>query len=405
MTEPISKTLCVLLVAVVVCFAPTQAQNAPDKPDTKTEAPKRNPKATAPDKQPSTGPGSSDYAHKSVTVTERGARSEKYWLFLPAEPAPKKSLPVIAFIHGFGALKPANYRAWIDHMTKRGNAVIYPIYQEHTFVPPKDFAKNSAASINDAIEYMKSDECKIKPDTEKFAIAGHSAGGMTTGNLGADWETLKLPEPKALMPVQPGRAFSYNSKAQAKGLIPLSDFANIPEDCLLLSVYGDSDWVVGSWCAKTIFKDATNVKAENKNLVKVVSDDYGKHPIVADHRTPGAPVGTADVLDWYGYWKLFDALTDAAFYGKNRDYALGDTAKQKSLGEWSDGHKVLEMKVTLGKDAATVDPMDGYIPIFKRNGERNPNATPKDDGESKPKEEPKEPEPRSKDDEEEEADF
>jgi hypothetical protein len=47
--------------------------------------------------------------------------------------------------------------------------------------------------------------------------------------------------------------------------------------------------------------------------------------------------GGVDVYDYNGYWKLFDGLTDAAFYGKNRQYALGNTPEQTSLGNWSDG--------------------------------------------------------------------
>jgi hypothetical protein len=33
-----------------------------------------------------------------------------------------------------------------------------------------------------------------------------------------------------------------------------------------------------------------------------------------------------NALDFYGIWKLFNALCDAAFYGKNREYALGQHA-------------------------------------------------------------------------------
>jgi hypothetical protein len=53
-----------------------------------------------------------------------------------------------------------------------------------------------------------------------------------------------------------------------------------------------------------------------------------------------------NALDYYGTWKLFDALCDAAFFGKNREYALGNTAKQRFMGIWSDGTPVKELKVT-----------------------------------------------------------
>ncbi len=53
-----------------------------------------------------------------------------------------------------------------------------------------------------------------------------------------------------------------------------------------------------------------------------------------------------NALDFYGTWKLLDALTDAAFNGKNREYALGNTPQQRFMGLWSDGVPVKELKVT-----------------------------------------------------------
>jgi len=53
-----------------------------------------------------------------------------------------------------------------------------------------------------------------------------------------------------------------------------------------------------------------------------------------------------NALDFYGTWKLFDGLCDAAFYGKNREYALGNTPQQRFMGVWSDGVAVKELKIT-----------------------------------------------------------
>jgi hypothetical protein len=56
-------------------------------------------------------------------------------------------------------------------------------------------------------------------------------------------------------------------------------------------------------------------------------------------------VDSINAQDYYGYWRLFDALCDAAFYGKNREYALGNTEKQRFMGKWSDGKPVKELQV------------------------------------------------------------
>jgi hypothetical protein len=55
---------------------------------------------------------------------------------------------------------------------------------------------------------------------------------------------------------------------------------------------------------------------------------------------------TVDAIDYYCYWKLFDGLIEAAFYGKNRAYALGDTPQQRFMGIFSDGKPVTELIVT-----------------------------------------------------------
>jgi hypothetical protein len=190
---------------------------------------------------------------------------------------------------------------------------------------------------------------------------------MTTGNLAASCEELGLPKPLAAMPVQPGRAFGYDQQRD-NGMIDCGDFSKIPRETLLLCVYGDSDNTVGNYCATKIFSEATNVPAENKNLVEVCSDVRSKPKMVCTHQTPGGiRTGGVDVFDWFGYWKLFDGLCDAAFKGKNREYALGNKEQQRFMGKCSDGSAFAEMKVTLGDakiDAETVE----YSPAFNSNG-------------------------------------
>ena len=62
--------------------------------------------------------------------------------------------------------------------------------------------------------------------------------------------------------------------------------------------------------------------------------------------TKNQPRRTVDALDYYGFWKLFDGLCNAAFYGKEIKYALGNTPEQRFMGRWSDGTPVKELVVT-----------------------------------------------------------
>lgn len=400
------KKLATLLLAALILPALALNTAAQDKTEAKEDKwPDTNAEAILPEAQPEEGPGGSDYAHEEVEVYEALEAGERYWLYTPAKPVPKTA-PVVVFVHGYNALKPEGYEAWLQHLAKRGNIVIYPQYQAHGFDPAQNWCPNIATSVLNAFEYLEGDEKRVQPDKENFAIAGHSAGGVTTANLAADYENLKLPKPKVAMPIQPGRAFNYKNKGQKSSmLIPFNDFTKIPEDCLLLSVFSDSDTTVGAWCAKHFFAEATNVKAENKNLVEFVSCDYCGEPAVASHYIPACPAdlsaGGVDHFDWHGTWKLLDGLTDAAFYGKNRKYALGDTPEQKFMGKCSDGRPHDELKVWTGDEMVDPDAVE-YEPVYDRNGKR---IAPEEKPEEKKAEPKKEKAPNKsgrKDDDEEE---
>jgi hypothetical protein len=98
-----------------------------------------------------------------------------------------------------------------------------------------------------------------------------------------------------------------------------------------------------------IFQGTPQISAENKNYIIVHTDRHGTPELVADHRAPIASSlwpHSVNALDYYAFWKLFDALTDAAFYGKNREFAIGNTPQQRFMGRWSDGTPVRELTVT-----------------------------------------------------------
>jgi hypothetical protein len=184
---------------------------------------------------------------------------------------------------------------------------------------------------------------------------------------------VKLPRVRAVMSVEPGITESPVNFA-------LADLKKLPADTLLLALAGDQDSLVRDNDAKRIYYESTRIPAANKDFITLVSDTHGTPALLASHRAPtaldktydsgeglsGTPAGTADpigdapqvkrrvrpetmqvnALDYYGTWKLFDALCDAAFTGKNREYALGNTPQQRFMGRWSDGVPVKELKVT-----------------------------------------------------------
>lgn len=333
----------------------------------------------APPSQPASGPGGKQYAHTSVTKNRYGKGGQEYWIFEPDAPKPATA-PVVVFLHGWGGMNPMYYGAWIDHLVKRGDIVIYPRYQASLLTSIQEFTPNTLTAIKGAIERLQTEPGHVKPDLNKFATVGHSMGALLAASVAALASESGLPRVTAVMSVEPGIT-------EAPISFPLADLKKLPAETLLLAVAGDQDTLVGTSDAKRIYKESTRVPASNKDYVMMVSDSRGTPELQASHRAPtaynndydsgegigGGPAETSDragglptrrvdgpqvrgrerietmmvnALDFYGTWKLFDGLCDAAFYGKNREYALGNTPQQRFMGVWSDGVPVKELKIT-----------------------------------------------------------
>jgi hypothetical protein len=98
---------------------------------------------------------------------------------------------------------------------------------------------------------------------------------------------------------------------------------------------------VGKSAASLIWQNTAQIPAANKNYLEFDTDNYGTPGLVADH-------GLAtrhNAFNFYGTWKLYDALESCSIEGKWCEVALGNTPQQRSLGSWSDGTPVKEITV------------------------------------------------------------
>jgi len=311
----------------------------------------------APPAQPITGPGGGQYPFGEIIEHSYGEGADHFWIFEPADPTPK-SAPVIVFCHGWGAISPNIYGAWIRHLVRRGNIVIYPQYQEVMFAPLLSYTAHSLSGEKAAFAELESGK-HVTPQLDHVAVVGHSLGGAIAPNLAAVASSENLPVPKAICCVEPA---NHNTIMPAIE-IPLVDDSKIPADTLVQIIVGDRDEVARQDTAQKIFYRLSQIPAKRKNYILLVSDDHGSPPLLANHAVPVAletvdgsiqsqndlrerwKARTADAMDFYGIWKLFDGLTDAAFYDKNIQYALGNTPEQRYMGKWSDGTAVKELKV------------------------------------------------------------
>ncbi len=318
MTGLFTKFVAVIILTSLVSCAHTQVRQAG---------------IASPPSQPEEGPGGKEYRHEKVIESSSGWGGEQYWLFEPDCPKPEKA-PVVVFNHGWAGMLPRFYRRWIEHIVKRGNIVIFPRYQRSILTPSERFTPNMVAAVKAALEELQSSG-HVKPDLDRIAAVGHSMGGALSANLAAVAGREDLPQFKAVMCVEPGMGPRD----------VLEDFSEISAGTLMLGVLGEDDSYVTEEMARRILTGAVQVKREDKNLITVLTDNHGKPALSADHFAPTDR--NLNALSWYGFWKWFDALCDAAFYGKNREYALGDTPEQRFMGRWSDGKPVKEASVRI----------------------------------------------------------
>ena len=301
--------------------------------------------------QPPTGPGSATYQHDSVLFYNYAEQADGFWLFEPALPTPK-STNLIVFLHGYGGYNPMIYGQWIKHLVRQGNTVIYPRYQKNVFSPkPKKFSKNVITGIKDALAIIDSTTQHIPVNKEGLCLVGHSYGGILSAEITVNWDKYDIPKPKGIFLCAPGTG-PFNAGK-------LEDYAAMPEDVKLLVMVNENDYIVGDEMGVKIFETAVNTT--HRNLIRQLRDEA--NGISAGHNESYCIDETFDsehlnytakkalritqtnAVDYYGYWKLFDALIDCSRHGENCNYAFGNTVQQRSLGVLA-GEAIKELEVT-----------------------------------------------------------
>ncbi len=169
------------------------------------------PSPPRPPDQPESGPGGSAALFHEVIATRHGDLPVGYWLFEPSDPVDgteiQRELPFVLFLHGFNALDPIVYRAWIDHIVRRGAVVVYPDYQEGQLLgaQPLEYLGNLLTGVRSAVDELRAGD-HPPVDLSRVAVVGHSLGGIMAANYAAVAESQMLPMPAVLMPIQPEAA-------------------------------------------------------------------------------------------------------------------------------------------------------------------------------------------------------
>jgi pimeloyl-ACP methyl ester carboxylesterase len=195
----------------------------------------------------------------------------------------EEPLPLVLFLHGWGATEPRFYAPWIEHLARAGNAVVYPRYQDSIAEPPPQVLGNVLVGMREAIT-------GIDADLDSLVVVGHSAGGALASDYAAISRGVGLPVPRAVLSIYPGRAFRGIRFA-----IPAIDPARIPAGTRLHVLSGADDGVVDPRDARAIYDGADRARRRFEIV---------RTPGASDHLGPQRDTAVARRV----FWRRLDAL-------------------------------------------------------------------------------------------------
>ncbi len=154
-----------------------------------------------------------------------GKGADAYWLW-KAHPAPKT---VVVFEHGLdeSELNPWNHIAWIEHLVRQGNDVVYPRYEKSPAGSPA--LLHSLIGIHTALVRLGRPEVPL-------VVVGYSRGGRLAVELAAVMWRIGV-KPAAVMSVYPS---TLNPRLEE-----VVNFTHLPRSTRLLLAAADRDSPAG----------------------------------------------------------------------------------------------------------------------------------------------------------------
>jgi hypothetical protein len=186
-------------------------------------------------------------------------------------------------------------------------------------------------------------------------------GAAISLNLALRPSVYHLPAPRALALIAPGDA--HHVAHGSEGRTILGPIEMLPPDLPVALLTGAADTSIGLPTARALASRLCGIRADRRVLMVLPSGEHDGQKVNAGHGSPGAPDSRYDFaltsqdiparisgrsgfeasaslnqLDFYGYWKVVDALIDGLAQGRLSDAVFGNgTPRQVYLGRWPDG--------------------------------------------------------------------
>ncbi len=218
-------------------------------------------------------------------------------------------VPTIFYSHAYGGNNPDNISGFLNFVAKKGYAVVFVPYQTTGVTVQQRYSNLLNGFIKAARDYTNI------IDTTKVGFVGHSfGGGAVFANSYYCFTTLNWGQQGRFI-FSMAQWYTYN--------ISQTELQSFPNDVKLLSIVYEDDTTNDQRMANDIF-NTINIPASEKDYLRVKSDTINGYIYVADHVVPNN--SAFDALDYYAYYRLFDAMCDYVFNGSmaGKDVALGN---------------------------------------------------------------------------------
>jgi dienelactone hydrolase len=306
--------------------------------------------------------------HGAVLALALGQGAARVYVFLPERPALTGPVPIVFFHHGWLGMDPKNFGALIDHLAREGQVVVYPVYQESAATSPQVIVANAAAADRAALRVLAAQG--LAPDPRRILYFGYSMGAAISLDLAIAPNRYGLPPPRALVLLAPGDAPAVATGAAGRPII--GNLSRLPRTLPVAIMAGAQDTQIGLPTGRALAARLCHVILPDRLALLVLpGDSHDGVTVHAGHGSPGAPDPRYDFaltdqdfpkllpgesgfppspslnqLDFYGYWKVTDALADSLPTDALPPVVFGHgTAAQLDLGTWPDGTPFKPMRL------------------------------------------------------------
>ncbi|MBD3355819.1 MAG: hypothetical protein GF363_01565 [Chitinivibrionales bacterium] len=281
-------------------------------------------------------------AHAAVADSFPSRLNEGAWVHVFRPEKVKGRSPVVFLFPGYSANHPNEFAHLIEHVVSRGMAVVFspyailPVADDSATVTEKH--KTIYAGMIDAVK-------RYAPylDTSRIGFFGQSFGAGAVPGIAYRCLTDNGWGKKGAFIFLAAPWYTYG--------ITSKQYASFPKHVKLIVQIYDDDRTNDHQIAVDVF-NSMNIPSSEKDFAILYSDSIDGFTMSANHFVPYGNNnlnGQENLLDYYGVFKLTDALADYAFNGDKsaKEVALaGGGDAQQFMGNWSYDTPVRPMEVT-----------------------------------------------------------